>query len=130
MKYSQFIGAVLAALTIFATFLPWVTIEYQSNTVTGWMTVGTNFGKPGIVHVFLSAIALVLFSVPILWAKRVNLFIVALNFAWTIRNSLVLTACFAGECPVKRYGLYMLIVASLGMLLMSMLPKGYSKNKM
>ena len=75
------------------------------------------------LYIFFTVIAFILFLIPKLWAKRMNLFIAALNLAWTIRNFFVVSSCFAGECPQKQFGLFAVIVLSVGVLAMAMLPK-------
>ena len=52
-----------------------------------------------------------------------NVFIAAINFAWAIRNYILLTTCQAGECPEKRAGLYLLLIATFIIQLMVFFPK-------
>ena len=123
MKYSQQTGFILAILVIAVCWMPWVTIESKSIVINGFHAEGTRFGKPGIMVAFFSAIAAILFLVPKIWAKRINVFIAAFAFAWTLRNYLILSTCFGGECPQKQVGLYLMVLLSGLMLLMSFLPK-------
>lgn len=123
MKYSQIIGVGLCILLVSFSFIPWVYIPSIDKHISGMFTEGTNFGKPAIINIFFSCLAIILFLTPKLWAKRLNLFIVALNLAWTIRNFFVVSSCFAGECPQKQFGLYAVIVLSIGIMAMAMLPK-------
>ncbi len=127
MKYSQISGVALALVLIAVSFIPWVHIASIDATITGMHTTGTNFGKPAFMNIFFSVIAIALFLVPKLWAKRVNLFICALNMAWAIRNFFVVTTCFGGECPAKKAGIYLLLVLAGGMLVMCTLPKLQTK---
>lgn len=129
MKYSNYIGVLVALALIASCYVPWVYIESINTTVTGLKAEHTNFGRPGLIHVFMSAIAILLFIIHKIWAKRLNVFIGALNFAWAIRNFLVVTRCELGECPVKKMGIYAVLVLSFFMLLMSMLPKMKVINK-
>lgn len=122
MKYSQQIGAFAAIVLMGACFLPWITISNPPLIVSGFATKGTSFGKPGILHIFFSVIMLVLFLLPRIWAKRVNLFIGALNVAWGFKNYLLYSACM-GICPDKQIGLWLVLLSSATMLLMSLLPK-------
>lgn len=123
MKYSNYIGCALAALLIVFCFVPWVYIESVKTTVTGLHSGNTNFGSPGAVHIFLAILSIILFLVNKVWAKRANLFVTTLNFAWAIRNFLVLTLCQMGECPERRLGIYAIIIFSFLILLMALLPK-------
>ncbi len=123
MKYSQTIGVGLCILLICFSFIPWVYIPSIDKNISGMYTEGTNFGKPAIINIFFTVISLILFLIPKVWAKRLNLFIAALNLAWTIRNFFVVSSCFAGECPEKKIGLYAVILFGIGILAMATLPK-------
>ncbi|MDB5249956.1 MAG: hypothetical protein JWQ40_4350 [Segetibacter sp.] len=123
MKYSNYLGAIAAVALIYSCFIPWVYIEPIQSTITGFNTASTNFGLPGALHVFFSAVAFVLFLVPQIWAKRTNVLIVTLNFAWAIRNYIIISRCELGECPEKKLGIYAMILFSLFMLVMALLPK-------
>jgi hypothetical protein len=59
---------------------------------------------------------------PKLWAKRVNLLIVALNIAWAIRNYFIISMCREGECPEKQIGLWLVLLASVLMLIAALFP--------
>ncbi len=83
----------------------------------------TNFGRPGALHIVLAVLSILLFSIQKVWAARGNLFVVTLNFAWAIRNFLLLTQCEYGECPEKKSGIYAVILLSSIIILMGLLPK-------
>jgi len=123
MKYSQLIGIILTLILIGACFLPWSYIASENWLITGMNTMGTHYGKPGIIHIALGVLAIVCFAVQKLGSKRTNLFICAMNIAWTARNFLLLSTCVAGECAEKKYGLYLVVTASLLMFVMACLPK-------
>ncbi len=122
MKHSQTIGILAALATMAVCFLPWVYIPSKQITVTGFQSLGTDFGKPGLFSMVMSIIMLILFSIPAIWAKRTNLFVGALNIAWSFRNYILLTTCIMGECPEKKPGLYLLLLMALCMMIMTMLP--------
>lgn len=122
MKYANRIGAVAAIVMIASAFMPWLFIESKQITVTGLSSEGTGFGKPAYMNIFFSACALVLFLLPRIWAKRFNFFFCGANLAWAVRNYLIMTVCFAGECPVRKYGMFVALLASAVMLVMSLLP--------
>ena len=129
MKYSQPIG-IAATLTLMAVcFLPWSVIVSQQITVTGFHAPGTNFGKPGLFNFAMCIIMLIMFAVPAIWSKRTNVFIAALNLAWSFRNYLLVSSCMMGECPEKKIGLYALVGLSIVIQMMSLLPKIEIKDK-
>lgn len=122
MRYMKWIGLAAVALLVYACFSPWVIIESKKIVVSGVDAAGTNFGKPGYLHLFLAGIFLVFHFIPRLWAKRANLPVVAVNLGWAIRNFFVIAACRAGECPEKQLGLYLAGAASVLMLLAALFP--------
>lgn len=116
-RMMRWIGILFALALIAACFMPWVTIESKQITVTGFDTSGTNFGKPGLVHAVVSSLYILLLLLNKTWSKRVAFFICAINVAWAVRNLLLISACYAGECPAKHFALYLLLVASIGCML-------------
>ncbi len=129
MKYSQLIGIVAAIVVITLCFFPWSYIASKDILVTGLEAEGTRFGKPGLMNVMMSSIAIVLFLIPKVWAKRLNTFITVFNFAWSIRNYIVVSYCFMGECPEKKTSIYLLVAFAFITLVMSLLPKMKLKPK-
>jgi hypothetical protein len=123
MKYSQHIGFIASVILIIFCFQPWVILPTTQAAITGVNTIGTRFGKPALVNLFFSFIAAVFFLIPKIWSKRANLFMTAINLAWAIRNYVLVSTCSGGECPEKKAGLYILVIAASIMLLMSLLPK-------
>ena len=122
MRYSKWLGLLAAVLLIVSAFLPWVIIESKHLTLTGLDTSGTNYGKPAYFHFFLAAIFLACNFTNRVWAKRLNLLISALNLGWAIRNVLVLGTCMGGECPARQTGIWLMLIASILMLISSLFP--------
>lgn len=122
MKYSQWIGVVIALLVIMSCFLPWMEVPGTQQLVTGMNNMGTNLGKPGKLNIILSTLAIVLFLIPRIWAKRTNLIFCALGIAWAFRNFLLYARCEMGVCPQRKYGLYLLFIGSALMLVAALLP--------
>ena len=118
----KWIGFAAGVLLIVSCFTPWVFIASRDITISGIDATGTNFGKPGYFH-FLCAFFFLLFNfIPKIWAKRSNLLVAALNIAWAIRNFFVIAACQGGECPEKKTGLYLVLVASIIILITTFFP--------
>lgn len=118
----KWIGLAAAALLVAGCFMPWVVIESRNITVSGMDATGTNYGRPGYFHLFFTGLFLCFHLIPTLWAKRFNLPVVALNVAWAIRNYLVIATCQAGECPIRKPGMYAVLAGSLVMLLAALFP--------
>lgn len=122
MRMMKWVGLVAALGLIVSCFLPWVRIDSISTTVTGVSAPGTNFGKPGYFHLIAVGFFICFTLVPKVWAKRSNLLVTALNMAWSIRNFLLIPMCHGGECPQKKLGIFLVVVASSIMLISSLLP--------
>ena len=121
MRYSKWIGLFAGLLYIGCCFLPWVIIVSKNIEVTGLKAEGTNFGSPGYLGIILSVFFLAFNFTPRIWAKRINLAVVALQVGWAIRNYYVLSACRV-DCPEKQTGLYLQLVAALLMLAVALFP--------
>jgi hypothetical protein len=122
MKWMKWIGIAAAILLVISCFTTWVIIPSKNLVVTGVDAPGTNYGRPGYFNLLMTLFFVIFTLIPRIWAKRMNLLVAALNLAWTVRNYFVITACLAGECPEKHSGIFLLIVASVGMLVSSLFP--------
>ena len=122
VKYSKWIGLLAVIVLIYASFQPWVVIVSKNITITGLDAAGTNFGKPALMNLFTSVIAALFFILPYPMAKRANLFFCAFNLAWALRNFILFSICHAGECPVKRAGLYIVLTCSIVIMIASLFP--------
>ncbi|MCH5688314.1 hypothetical protein LWM68_31065 [Niabella sp. W65] len=111
-------------LLIVACFMPWMRIEDPALTITGMDTSGTRYGKPALAHFVLAFFILCSAFIPKIWAKRLGLLFAALNLAWGIRNFGVIPHCEAGVCPEKLTGIYLLLIASIVLLITALFPKG------
>jgi hypothetical protein len=122
MRYIKWIGLAAALLLIASCFIPWVVIPSRSITISGIDGGLSNFGKPGYFNLLMTGFFLLFHFIPRVWAKRTNLLVVALNTAWAVRNFFVLSFCAGGECPEKQAGLYLMLLASLVMLVAGLFP--------
>jgi len=132
MKYSQQIGVLAALLLIASCFLPWieiVAINKTLNGVNGYISNTITFGTQIKPHSFFCLLAIILFSIDKIWAKRTNIFICFLSLSWAIKNYILFTIC-RPECPTVKIGLYLLLFFAIIMQIMSFLPttKIESKN--
>lgn len=122
MKYSQLVGCIAVILLAATCYLPWSFIAEKNIIVTGMSAPGTVYGKPGLMHFVLGGLLILFFIISKIWAKRINVFIGAINLAWSIRNYILLSTCYMGECPEKRFGLYLEILLCSVILIMTFLP--------
>jgi len=123
MKYSQLIGIIATLALVITCYQPWVYVQSKDLLITGMHAPGTNFGRPGLMHVILSVVMIVFFALPKAWAKRINIFVATFNLAWAIKNYIILSTCYVGECPQKKIAIYLLLALSILILLMTFFPK-------
>jgi len=122
MRWMKWTGIAAAILLIVSCFLVWVVIVSKNITVSGVNASGTNFGKPGYFNLLMTFFFLAFTLIPKLWAKRINLLVTAMNLAWAGRNYFIISACRGGECPEKHEGLFLMLAASLLMLISALFP--------
>jgi hypothetical protein len=129
MKYSQLIGILAGLILIAACFLPWAYYPDIDKVFTGFFSEKNSYGKPGMLLILFSVLSMLLFWVPRLWAKRLNLAWTAVLTAYCFRNFIRYSGCYAGYCPDKKIGLYLIVVCSTMMLVSSTLPDIKLRNK-
>ncbi len=132
MKYSQFTGIVAALALIAICFLPWIevpSLHKEFNGLNGYVNPDLNFGRQYIPHCFFGVIMIAFFSITRIWAKRTNIFIAFINLGWAIKNYLIFSMCRSGDCPSVKPALYLLIILSVIIQVMTFLPKMEMKDK-
>ncbi len=129
MKYSQLIGILAAIAVTITCFFPWAVIERTNLVIEGMNAPNTNFGRPGLMNIYITSCSIILFAIPKVWAKRINFFFTMFNLAWSIRNYILVSSCLMGECPIKKPALFLLVGFSAVMLVMSVVPKLSIKPK-
>jgi hypothetical protein len=122
MKYYKLTGILACALLIISCFLPWTYYSDLHKSFTGFFTEQNNYGKPGKVFVFIAVCSLIFILVDKLWAKRIFLVFIAINIGYVIKTYVLFTSCYAGACPEKQYGLYLLILASILLTIVALFP--------
>jgi len=126
-KIIQYGGWLACIALIGACFLPWVHIHYIDETFTGFhvkrFATGTYYGRAGIPISILTGVIFIFMLLPKLWAKRINLFLAALLFAYCIRTYIVFTSSLFENEVTSKPGVYLIIVFSLLILVASMFPK-------
>ena len=129
MKYSQWLGIATAVLLVIACFMPWTWYPDLGKHFTGFFTENKIYGRPGRVFIALAAIAIIFFLIPRIWAKRWNLLVCAISFAFAIKSFILFSGCYKGICPEKKAGIWIMLVSSGLMLLFAILPDLPAKKK-
>ena len=122
MKYSQWIGIAAAIMLIISAFLPWTYHPDLNKHFTGFFSENSVYGKPGKVFIFLCILAIVCYAIPKVWAKRGNLLVCGIIMAYAVKSFIVYSGCYRGICPDKKAGLWLMVGASILMLVMSFFP--------
>ncbi|MET0463888.1 MAG: hypothetical protein ABW007_12075 [Chitinophagaceae bacterium] len=122
MRWIKWVGLIAGLLLIASCFMLWASLPARNITISGVNAEGTSFGKPGYFHLLLASVFLVLHFIPRIWAKRTNLVVAALNIAWAVRNYFIITVCRQGECPEKHTGIYLVLIASVFVLIAVLFP--------
>lgn len=126
MKYSNITGIVFCLLLVGVCFLPWSYVQYIHVTlsgVNGYINKDLDYGRQIIPHSFFALILIGLFVIPKIWAKRTNVFIAAINFAFSIKNYILFSLCREGICPEKKAGIFLLVFICLVIQIMTLFPK-------
>jgi hypothetical protein len=122
MKYSQWIGIAAAFLLVWVCYMPWAYFPDVGKDFTGFFSQDNAYGKPGKIFIFLCCFAIPLFVIPRVWAKRTNLVVCALIFAFSLKTFILFTACYRGICPEKHIGIFLELLAPIIMLAAAALP--------
>jgi hypothetical protein len=123
MKYSAHIGILFCGILVLTAYFPWIYIDSLQVYVSGvGANIKTVFGKPVLMNFYLLPIIIMFFLIPKLWAKKLNPFLGAINFAWALRNFLLLSTCRNGECPQQQVALYFYFLSAIVILVMTVLP--------
>ncbi|HEU4470734.1 MAG TPA: hypothetical protein VFR58_06615 [Flavisolibacter sp.] len=113
MQIMKILALLTLALLIAACFLPWISIADRGIAISGFEATTADFGKPGLFHLVICSIYLLLVLIPKPWSLRIAFFVSTLNIAWALRNFILISACRGGICPDKHIGLYLVLICSL-----------------
>jgi len=121
------VGLIACVAIVAACFLPWAHYNNINETFTGFhvtkFATGNYYGRAGLIISIFTAVIFLFMLVPRVWAKRTNLFLSALLFAYCIRTYIIFTsALFEGEVE-KKAGIYLIVLFSFIMMLASVFPR-------
>ena len=80
------------------------------------------YGKPAVFFIFFAIVSFVLIYLEKVWAKRTHIFLAALNIGYLIKTYILFTSCYNAYCPEKKFGLYLLILSSVALMVVSIFP--------
>lgn len=122
MKNYKLIGLFTCALLAVSCFLPWAYYSDLHKSFNGFFSEQNVYGKPGIVFMFIAVVSIILIYTNRIWAKRLHIILCLLNIAYLIKTYILFTTCYATLCPQKEYGLYLLILSSILLMVVSVMP--------
>lgn len=130
-KILQKLGLVACIALVVSCLMPWGYYADVKETFTGFYSYNNNYGKPGKFLTIIAVAAFILMWLPKIWAKRTNLFLCALGVGYALKSYVLYTSCYNAYCPEKKAGVYLMLVATIVMLLSSAFPdlKIADKNK-
>ena len=129
MKYSQWLGVAAALALIISCFVNWTWYPDIHKYFTAFSSEQNIYGKPGKVFFVLAIVAIILYSVSKVWAKRWNLFVNCVVMAFAIRTFILFTTCYRGTCPEKEPGIWVMLASSILMMVAALLPDLKIKNE-
>jgi hypothetical protein len=124
---ARVLGIIAILLLIISCFMPWAYYPDVKEYFTGFYSAANKYGKPAKFLLSVAFISLVCQLVPKMFLKRMNIFLVSLNLAYGIRNYILYAACYRGTCPEKQTGLYLMLTASILLMLAALLPSSAKK---
>jgi len=129
VRYSKWISLFAFVLLLVACFLPWTYHADVNQDFNGFYSAKNIYGKPAKLLLVFAGITTLCAFIPVLWMKRTALLVGGLNLAYGIKNFLLFGSCYLGYCPEKKTGLFIMLIATILIFLMSFFPDGKVKVK-
>jgi hypothetical protein len=121
-KILQRAGIIACIVLVAACFMPWAYYADIHETFTGFYSFQNQYGKPGKFLTLTAIIAFALMLLPKIWAKRANLFVCALGVGYAIKTYILFTSCYNAYCPEKKAGIFIMMLATMLMLISATFP--------
>lgn len=128
-KILHWAGLTACVLLIISCFMPWAyfadphIVNESERTFTGFYSYGNNYGRPGKLLVMIGIVVMILMLLPKIWAKRTNLFVCALAVGYAVKTYILFVSCYNAYCPEKKAGIFIMLTATIVMLIASVFPK-------
>jgi len=122
MKNSQILGVICAVILVIACFFHWTWYPDIGEYFSAFYSRENIYGRPGKVFMVVAAIAVALYLVPRLWAKRVNMLVCAINVAYAVKTFILFSSCYGGICPEKQPAIWVMLASALLMMVFAVIP--------
>jgi len=129
MQSIRWLAVLTAGILITACFFPWVSVEQKKFVVGGFFSsAASRFGQPGLFHTLFCSIYILLLLLNKIWSIRTAFFVSAFNIAWAVRNYIAISACSGGVCPEKHTAIFVILIGSILLLVLTALIEVKAKN--
>jgi hypothetical protein len=126
VKYLYWIGIAACITLIVSCFLPWVYFPVINETFTGFHVTkfpnGNYYGRAGYPITIMTSVIMIFMVVQKVWAKRTNLFLCALLFAYIFRTYNLFTGSLIKGEVINKIGIYLILISSVIMLIAALFP--------
>lgn len=122
IKILKWLGLLACVALIVSCFLPWAYYADINESFTGLYTYKKIYGRPGVFMIPIAVLAILFIVLPRVWAKRVNMFLCGLLLGYSIKTYVMFTSCYNAYCPQKLPGIYLMLIATIVMLLAAIFP--------
>jgi hypothetical protein len=129
VRYSKWISLFAFVLLLVACFMPWTYHADVGQSFNGFYSEKNLYGKPAKLILVLAGITTLCSFIKVLWIKRTALLVGGLNVAYGIKNFLLFGSCYLGYCPEKKAGLFLMLLATILVFLMTFFPDGKVNSK-
>ena len=121
-RYSKWVSLLAALVLIISCLVPWAFYPDLGKSFTGFFSQNNVYGKPGKLLVVMAGFSILAQFLPYISLKRVNMLLMALNFAYAIKSFIIYASCYQGYCPQKQAGIFMMLLSSALLLVCAVLP--------
>ena len=128
VRYSKWISLFAFVLLLVACFMPWTYHADVGQSFNGFYSEKNLYGKPAKLILVLAGITTLCSFIKVLWIKRTALLVGGLNVAYGIKNFLLFGSCYLVYCPEKKDWLFLMLLATILVFLMTFFPDGKVKS--
>ena len=128
-KFSLWIGVAGFLLLLIACLLPWTYYADLGKYFNGFYSEKNIYGRPGRFLLIVGGLSALFALLPLVWLKRVGLFLGAINIAYAFVIYIRFSSCYQGYCPEVQVGLPLMLFSVFQILVATLFPSGKIRNK-
>jgi hypothetical protein len=114
LKFLHWLGIIACVSLVISCWLPWAyyadahILNEADRTFTGFYSYKNNYGKPGKMLVLTATFSFILILFP--------------KVGYAVKTYILFISCYNAYCPEKKIGIYLMLFASVAMLICSAFP--------